>query len=161
MLNNSGYRYSQDGSFKSKKVIRQREVKRSDGSTYIINENLLCFWSSKEENYQKNKRGNIEKRIEKYKNKPSLLNASNNFGIKKYFKEVSIDRETGEIKKAKNQYLFDEEKYIRDTSLDGYYCIVTNNLKLEAYDLIDNYRRLSMIEDSFRVTKTDLEGRPV
>jgi len=161
VLNDLGYKHSQDGTFKSKKINRQREVKRSDGSTYTINENLLCFWSLKEQIYQKNKRGNIEERIEKFKTKPSLLNASNNFGVKKYFKTVNIDTETGEIKKAKNQYLFDEEKYERDTSLDGYYCIVTNNLELEAYDLIDNYRQLSMIEDSFRVTKTDLEGRPV
>jgi len=161
VLDESGYKYNHDHTFKSKKIHRQREVKRSDGSVYVINENVLCFWSLKEETYQKNKRGDIEERIEKYRKKPSLLNASNSFGIKKYFKEVTIDKETGEYKKIQKQYMFDEDKYLKDTALDGYYCIVTNNLKLEAYDLIDNYRRLSMIEDSFRVTKTDLEGRPV
>ena len=63
--------------------------------------------------------------------------------------------------KTKNHYEFNEEKYKRDIALDGYYAIVTNDLDLTPFDIIDRYRNLTVIEDSFRVTKTDLEGRPV
>ena len=38
---------------------------------------------------------------------------------------------------------------------------MTNDLDLTPFEIIDYYRQLSVIEDSFRVTKTDLEGRPV
>jgi len=58
-------------------------------------------------------------------------------------------------------YLFNKEKYERDLALDGYYTIVTNNLDLHPFDIIKHYRQLSKIEESFKVTKTDLEGRPV
>lgn len=161
VLDETGYQYNKDGSFKSKKIKRERQIKKEDGSTYTIEEHLLCFWSKKEEAYQKSKRGDLDEKIEKYLEKPSLLNASNSFGVKKYFKKVEIDKETGEVIKTKPKYMFNKEKYERDTALDGYYAIVTNDLSLEVNDIIDSYRQLSKIEDSFKVTKTDLEGRPV
>jgi len=55
----------------------------------------------------------------------------------------------------------DEEKYKRDVRLDGYYTIVTSELDLSHEEVIKKYRGLWKIEESFRVLKTDLEGRPV
>ena len=72
-----------------------------------------------------------------------------------------VDKKTGEVLKAKATYEFNQEKYERDLALDGYYCIVTNDLSLEPLDIIHHYHQLSKIEESFKVTKTDLEGRPV
>ena len=161
VLDETGYQYSMDGKFKSKKIKRERQVKMEDGSIYTIIEHLLCFWSKKEEAYQKSKRGCLDEKIERYLEKPSLLNASNSFGVKKYFKKIEIDKETGEVIKTNPKYVFNKDKYARDTALDGYYAIVTNDLSLEASDIIDSYRQLSKIEDLFKVTKTDLEGRPV
>ena len=161
VLDQEGYQYSKDGSFKHKAVKRVRTVKNEDGTTYDVNEHMLCFWSENEELYQKNKRGLLDEKIEKYIETPSLLNASNSFGIKKYFKKIAIDSKTGEVIKTKPKYVFNEKKYLKDVSLDGYYAIVTNDLDLHPFDIIKSYRKLSSIEDSFRVTKTDLEGRPV
>ena len=72
-----------------------------------------------------------------------------------------VDKKTGEVLKAKATYEFNQAKYERDLALDGYYCIVTNDLSLEPLDIIHHYHQLSKIEESFRVTKSDLEGRPV
>ena len=161
VLDQEDYQWNSDNSFKSKTVERERLVKRSDGSTYTILEHLLCFWSQNEEGYQRNKRGFLDEKIEKFINNPSLLNASNSFGVKKYFKKVMIDKTTGEVLKTKPMYVFNQEKYERDFALDGYYCIVTNDLTLEPLDIIHHYHQLSKIEESFKVTKTDLEGRPI
>jgi len=161
VLDQEDYEWNTDGNFKSKSVERDRVVKRADGSSYTITEHLLCFWSQNEENYQRAKRGHIDERIEKFIENPALLNASNSFGIKKYFKKVMVDKKTGEVLKAKATYEFNQEKYERDLALDGYYCIVTNDLSLEPLDIIHHYHQLSKIEESFKVTKTDLEGRPV
>ncbi|HHX50445.1 MAG TPA: transposase [Clostridia bacterium] len=49
----------------------------------------------------------------------------------------------------------EEEKY------DGYYAIVTSELDMPDLDVIDTYRGLWRIEESFRITKSDLETRPV
>src|SRR5690606_7678795 len=120
-----------------------------------------CFWSKDEELYQRAKRGMLEDKFEKFINEPSLLNASNSFDIKKYFKKVKVDKKTGEVLKGKDVYLFNQEKNERDLALDGYYTIVTNNLELHPFDIIKHYRQLSKNEESFTVTKTDLEGRPI
>ncbi|MGD9761968.1 MAG: IS1634 family transposase [Candidatus Izemoplasmatales bacterium] len=161
VLDQEDYEWNQDNTFKSKSVERERLIKRPDGSTYSITEHLLCFWSKNEESYQRNKRGFLDEKIEKFINNPSLLNASNSFGIKKYFKKMVIDKTTGEVLKVKPTYVFNQEKYERDIALDGYYCIVTNDLSLEPLDIIHHYHQLSKIEESFKVTKTDLEGRPI
>lgn len=161
VLDQNDYEWNESGTFKSKSVEREREVKRQDGSIHTITEHLLCFWSKEEESYQRAKRGFLDEKIEKYIENPSLLNASNSFGIKKYFKKVMVDKKTGEVLKAKVAYEFNQAKYERDLALDGYYCIVTNDLSLEPLDIIHHYHQLSKIEESFRVTKSDLEGRPV
>ena len=161
VLDQDDYEWNESGTFKSKSVEREREVKRQDGSTHTITEHLLCFWSKEEESYQRAKRGFLDEKIEKFIENPSLLNASNSFGIKKYFKKVMVDKKTGEVLKAKIAYEFNQAKYERDLALDGYYCIVTNDLSLEPLDIIHHYHQLSKIEESFRVTKSDLEGRPV
>lgn len=161
VLDQEDYEWNSEGNFKSKSIERERVVKRSNGTSSTITEHLLCFWSQSEENYQRAKRGYLDERIEKFIENPALLNASNSFGIKKYFKKVMVDKKTGEVLKAKATYEFNQEKYERDLALDGYYCIVTNDLSLEPLDIIHHYHQLSKIEESFKVTKTDLEGRPV
>lgn len=161
VLDQEDYVHNADQTFKYKLVSLDKEVKLDDGSTKVIPEHLMCFWSKDEELYQRAKRGLLEDKIEKFIKEPSLLNASNSFGIKKYFKKVKIDKKTGEVLKGKDMYLFNQDKYERDLALDGYYTIVTNNLELHPFDIIKHYRQLSKIEESFKVTKTDLEGRPV
>ena len=161
VLDQEDYVYNADQTFKYKLVSFDKEVKLDDGSIKVIPEHLMCFWSKDEEFYQRAKRGLLEDKIDKFIKEPSLLNASNSFGIKKYFKKVKIDKKTGEVLKGRDVYLFNQDKYERDLALDGYYTIVTNNLELHPFDIIKHYRQLSKIEESFKVTKTDLEGRPV
>jgi transposase len=161
VLGDKHYLYNADKTFKYKLVAFDKEVQLEDGTTKVIPEHLMCFWSKDEALYQRAKRGLLEDKIDKFIKEPSLLNASNAFGIKKYFKKVKIDKKTGEVLKGKDTYIFNKEKYERDLSLDGYYTIVTNNLDLHPFDIIKHYRQLSKIEESFKVTKTDLEGRPI
>ena len=161
VLDDEGYTYNKEANFKYKLVSFDKEVTDTDGVITIIKEHLMCFWSKDEELYQKSKRGLLDEKIERYIHMPSLLNASNSFGIKKYFKKIKIDKKTGEILSGKDSYVFNKEKYERDIALDGYYTIVTNNLELNPLDIIHHYRKLSKIEESFKITKSDLEGRPI
>ena len=43
----------------------------------------------------------------------------------------------------------------------GYYTIMTSEIDKSDQEIIDKYHGLSRIEDSFRITKSDLEGRPI
>jgi transposase len=56
---------------------------------------------------------------------------------------------------------FDEEKLREEEKFDGYYAIVTSEYKESDDKIIDMYRGLWKIEESFKVTKSDFESRPV
>lgn len=49
----------------------------------------------------------------------------------------------------------EEEKY------DGYYSIVTSELEMSNYELRNQYRGLAKIEDTFKISKYELNARPV
>ncbi len=72
-----------------------------------------------------------------------------------------MDTTTGEVTEKETKLSFDQERYDRDVTLDGYYALVTSELEMPDEKVIEKYRGLWKIEDSFRVVKSDLEGRPV
>ena len=49
----------------------------------------------------------------------------------------------------------EEEKY------DGYYAIVTSELKMSDFEMRDIYRGLIHIEDTFKLAKSELDTRPI
>src|SRR5699024_2924923 len=93
---------------------------------------------------------------------PSKYNKSTAYGAAKYVKNLSYDKKTGEIlKEAQKALLFDEEKLRKEEELDGYYAIMTSEYKESDEKIIDIYRGLWKIEENFKVTKSDLDSRPV
>ena len=81
--------------------------------------------------------------------------------MKKYLKLQNVDKKTGEIKKIEPFLEFDKAKYDRDVTLDGYYVLISSELDFSNEKIIEKYRGLWKIEESFKVLKSDLEGRPV
>ena len=57
--------------------------------------------------------------------------------------------------------MFDEARLEEERRLDGYYVIVTSETGMPDDEVIDTYRGLWRIEESFKITKSDLEARPV
>lgn len=161
ILDPMDYTFNDDKTFKIKTWLHEKEVTKPDGTTTNLQEKVIVFWSKKHDEREKHKRGPIEEQIQKYIETPSLYTASNAYGIKKYLKEMHIDKKTGEVVKKKPKLIFDEEKYKRDVALDGYYMLVTSETHMENQQVIESYKGLSKIEDAFRIIKSDLEGRPV
>lgn len=161
VLSEEGYTYNGNKTFKIKSFIRDRETKDENDEKVVLKEKVVCFWSKDFDDREKHKREKLEERITAYLESPAKLKSSNSYGIKKYLKLQNIDTETGEIEDIEPYVEFDEEKYKRDVALDGYYTIVTSELDLSNEDIVKKYRGLWKIEESFRVLKTDLEGRPV
>jgi len=56
---------------------------------------------------------------------------------------------------------FDEEKLEEDEKHDGYYAIVTSELDEKDLAIVDIYKGLWKIEESFKVTKTGFSARPI
>jgi hypothetical protein len=92
---------------------------------------------------------------------PSRYNRATSYGAAKYVKNLTFDPKTGEILTAKIQPAFDEAKLREEEKYDGYYAIVSNELDKTDEEIIEIYRGLWKIEESFRITKSDLVTRPV
>lgn len=161
ILEDDGYIYNDSKTFKIKSFLRERSTKDENGNDVLLKEKVVAFWSEDFDSREKHKRELLEDKINEYLTNPSKYKASNRHGIKKYLKEIEVDTITGEVEDKKTILKFEQDKYERDVALDGYYALVTSEIDMPDSDIIGRYRGLWRIEDSFRVLKSDLEGRPV
>ena len=79
---------------------------------------------------------------------PGNYTRATSYGAAKYVKKIDYDKETGEILTS-------------SSILNGYYMLLTNEMEASDDEIIDMYRGLWRIEESFKVTKSELEARPV
>ena len=160
ILDEAGYKWNDAKTFKVKSQIRTRSVKAEDGSSREITEKLVCFWSKK--HYDRERHEN-EKFIE-YLNSvianPDKLK-DKSMKVEKFLEKTTVDRKTGEVVNAATSLSIDMVKVQEYLDLMGYYTIMTSELDESDEEIISKYHGLSRIEDSFRITKSDLEGRPV
>jgi transposase len=100
---------------------------------------------------------------------PAAYTRATSYGALKYIMNIEVDKETGEIKESKKgKPCFNFDVISEEEKFDGYYAIVTNVFnegidkgKFEDSDIIDIYRGLWRVEDSFGITKDELETRPI
>lgn len=160
ILEEDGYEWNERRTFKVKSKIRKRTIKDENGEKVDITEKLICYWSKK--HYDREVRENakfieylesVVKFPDKLKDKPRK--------IEKFLKKMEVDEDTGEIMDTKTLLSVDMDKIQEYMALLGYYTIMTSETNKSDREIIDKYHGLSRIEDSFRITKSDLEGRPV
>ena len=72
-----------------------------------------------------------------------------------------MDKETGEVIHPEKVIVFLDEKLKKYKETMGFYSIVTSEIEEDDREIINRYHGLSRIEDSFRIIKSDLEGRPI
>jgi transposase len=164
VLKNSGYeQFGDNYKKKSRQFTRKVEFEDDSGNTIKANiaEKQLVFYSSDYDRRAKADRASVITKAKALIANPDKFNKYNSYGAAKYIKHIEFDEKTGEIIKAKSAIKFDEEKLVEDEKFDGYYVIVTS--KCDATDewIIDTYKELWRIEETFKVTKSDLEARPV
>lgn len=73
-----------------------------------------------------------------------------NKGYLKYFKEVS-----------KGEMVLNQERIDEDARWDGLHGVITNDNDADAVQLLERYRGLWVIEESFRINKHTLAMRPI
>ncbi len=128
----------------------------------VVDEKQVIFYSEEYALKAKYERAaTIEKAKDLIKN-PAKYNRATSYGASKYVKNLIFDEETGEILESAHQHLtFDEERLKEEEKFDGYYAIVTSEYKESDDKIIEMYRGLWKIEESFKITKSDIESRPV
>lgn len=160
ILDEEGYEWNEKRTFKVKSVIRERSIVDEYGKRQKIKEKLVCFWSKK--HYERELRGNEKffDYIETIVAHPGKLKERSK-KIEKFLKKKAVDKKTGEEVDAATKLELDMDKLREYRDMLGYYTIMTSELEKMDREIIDRYHGLSRIEDSFRITKSDLEGRPV
>ena len=127
----------------------------------VVDEKQVIFYSEKYAKRAKAERdATIAKALELIKN-PGKFTRATSYGAAGYVKDIKFDKKTGEIITPQTALKLDETKLRNEEALDGYYAIITSEYKESADRIIEIYRGLWRIEESFRVTKSDLEARPV
>ena len=165
VLDNSDYReFGKKSKIKSRVYPREIQVTDICGKKkkVRIDEKQVVFYS---EDYDKRAKAEREPALQKARdmvNNPSKYNRATSYGAAKYVKNLEFDKKTGEvITNAKSIPLFDEEKIREEEKWDGYYAIVSSELDKSDEEIIEIYRGLWKIEESFKVTKSCLDARPV
>ena len=169
VLNEDGYVYNKDRTYKKKFRLSPREIiitkKDKNGKTIKIKQNVdekqVIFWSA---DYAKRAKAERQPAIDKAKDligNVQKYNKKNCVGASKYVKHLVFDKNTGEIIEAKSQLSLDEDKIAEEEKLDGYYMIVSSEFDKTDDEIIDIYRGLWRIEETFKVTKSELDARPV
>lgn len=164
VLDQNGYRsIGQDFKIKSRLEPREINVTSRSGKKIKkqVDEKQVIFYSRK---YAKKAKADRAEALNKAKDlvkNPSKYNKATAFGAAKYVKNLTYDKKTGEILDSEKALLFNEEKLRKEEELDGYYAIMTSEYEEPDEKIIELYRGLWKIEESFKVTKSDLESRPV
>lgn len=91
---------------------------------------------------------------------PAAFSAHEAHGAAKYVRGLTFDRDTGTIADARKLSL-DEDAIREAEDLDGYYLVVTSETDWQDEKILDAYRELWRIEESFKLTKSELRTRPV
>lgn len=155
-----------------------------------INERQIVFWSEKYWSKQKAEREKaVLKAMDKATNGENSV--INNYAANRFIKKVIFDSVTGkEVDSPEFAVSIDSDLIRQEEELDGYYIIRTNvigtqegenldsfngfdsrwhpddnwlelNKPVSDLDIIDIYRGLWQIEDTFKITKSILKARPV
>jgi hypothetical protein len=163
-LDGDGYRQKGE-KYRIKSRIYPREiiVQDKDGKNkrLRIGEKQIVFYSEDYDIRAKAEREPALKKARELVDDPGKYNRATSYGAAKYVKNLQFDKKTGEIIITKQKPVFDYEKLREEEKFDGYYAIVTSELEKTDEEIIEIYRGLWKIEESFKITKSDLEARPV
>lgn len=162
VLKDDGWLGADGEDFEIKEFERNIQVTWPDGSRHGHRQKVICLWSGKYQAKEREERASLLDKIAGLAADPKAFRRSCHSGMKKYIDEVIVDRQTGEVKgDCLMQTALNQDRIAQDEALDGYYLIVTSETHLSAAEILNRYRGLWRIEQTFRITKSDLQSRPV
>jgi transposase len=127
--------------------------KRKVKDKAIIRQRLILSYSTqraKKDSYLR------QKALKQLKHKIEKSNNITKSDLKSpYLKFLDLD------KHCKIEFKLNKEKIAIDEKLDGIKGYITNDFSLKHQDIIQHYKNLWHIEKAFRISKTDLEIRPI
>lgn len=130
-------------------------TKRKVKSKGAIKQSIIVTYSRKMAEYQKNIRNRqIERAI-------ALLNSGKDLDELKNNQNDSRRFIKKENSNEKSVYIINEERIAEESKYDGFYAVATNFINPDVREVMDIMERRYLIEDCFRIMKTNFNGRPI
>lgn len=155
--------------FKHKSRIHPKELhvnvtrpgqKKKLRKTVSIDQKQMVYYSEK---YAKKQKADREVMIHRAKDlikHPQKYNKVSCAGSASYIQNIAFSKDTGEIVEGRALEL-NLEKIREEEKYDGYYSIVTSELEMSDLEMREIYRGLIRIEDTFKISKSEFDARPV
>jgi len=165
LMNDEG----KETTFKHKSRIHPKELhvnvtkpgqKKPSKKTVFIDQKQMAYYSEKYAKKQKADREAMIRRAEDLIKHPKKYDRVTSAGSAAYVLNISFSKDTGEIVEGKALEL-DIKKIKEEEKYDGYYSIVTSELKMSDMEMREIYRGLIRIEDTFKISKSEFDSRPV
>lgn len=136
--------------------IKRNNVRKNKTQIY---QKQMVYYSEKYARKQKKERDLVIAKAKDLIENPGRYTRATSIGAAGYINNYDYDKKTGEII-AKDLSL-NLDKINEEEKFDGYYSIVTSELNMSDKEIRDTYKGLWRIEESFKITKSTLETRPV
>jgi transposase len=152
-----------DFKIKDRVIAREINVTMDSGRTKkkTVYEKQVVFWARKYYLKARTERNEVLAKAEALIADPAKFTKATSYGAAAYVDNLEYDKKTGEVLDSGKLLSLNTAKIEEDEKYDGYYSIVTSELHMSVSEIVDNYRGLWEIEETFKITKHDLKTRPV
>lgn len=159
ILNPNDWQFNKELIFAKKSYLRERKLGTKKDSP-LVKEKVLITWSKKYADRERIRREGALEYASQLTN-AELFRQTSKKGGKKYLDLHYLDEKTGELKPFSPLVTIDHEQVDFDAQFDGVNVLVTSEVGMTDEEMLEAYKELAKIEDCFRITKTELESRPV
>jgi len=171
VINPDGYRQKGDEYRLKSKIVPDAKISitiekpdnknKTGKKTVRVEQKWVAFYSEKYANRAKRKREEVLAKASDMIKSPSKYKGILDYGAAGYINNIKVDKNTGEIIETADVLSINHDRIAEEERYDGYYAIITSELDDSDEHIIDMYRGLWRIEESFKITKSVLSTQPI
>lgn len=128
--------------------------------TITVDQKQMVYYSQKYADKQKRDRQMVIEKAKDLIKNPGSYTRATSYGAAGYVNNIKFDKETGVVSNS-SELSINQSKIDEEEKLDGYYSIVTSEENLSDLELRNIYKGLSKIEETFKITKSEFDARPI
>ena len=125
-----------------------------------VDQKQMVYYSQKYADKQKRDRQIVIEKAKDLIKNPGAYTRATSYGAAGYINNIKFDKDTGIVSNG-SELSLNIEKITEDEKLDGYYSIVTSEENISDLELRNIYKGLSKIEETFKITKSEFNARPI
>jgi transposase len=126
----------------------------------MVDQKQMVYYSQKYADKQKRDRQMVIEKAKDLIKHPGNYTKATSYGAAGYVNNIQFDEKTGVVADG-SELSLNQKKIDEDSKYDGYYSIVTSEENLTDIELRNIYKGLSKIEETFKITKSEFNARPI